>query len=203
MENIGEILKNARTKMNLTIEQITEKTRIKAKFLTDIENNDFSDLDTGYAKAMITTFAKTVGANERELLIIFENTHSNKNKFTRNATLRSKNILIPTNLLYLIVLVILAIVLTFTIIKFYKTGVIKLPQWKRHKMEKVEKPKHVTKEKGTKNKPEKEVEQKKVETVVPKSKKEVSFNQNALQDTTDYLNELLFEGEDSPLNIKR
>jgi cytoskeleton protein RodZ len=200
MENIGEILKNARTKLNLSIEQITEKTRIKAKFLSDIENNDFSNLDTGYAKAMITTFAKTVGVNEKELLKIFETTHTNKNKYTKSATLRSKNILIPTNLLYLIVLIILVVILTFTVIKFYRSGIIKLPKWNRNKTEEVQKQKP-KKEKKVSIKQPAGTEEKTVKLTVPKINKETKFNKKALRDTTDYLNDLLFEGEKSPLNI--
>ena len=141
MENIGEILKNARTENKISIEKVSEITRIKIKFLTDIENNKFDDLGgSGYTKAMITTFAKTVGVDQRKLLNIFNEKHQDTHSdYKRKRSIQPLKIMIPTNLLYLIILVILIIVLSITVTKFYKNGLIKLPKWHNNKTEKIEK----------------------------------------------------------------
>ena len=44
METIGQILKNAREKKGLSIEELEASTRIVAKFIKALENEDFDAL---------------------------------------------------------------------------------------------------------------------------------------------------------------
>lgn len=69
MELIGAMLKQARMGANLTLQDISDRTRISMRFLAAIENDDFSALPGrvyifGFTKA----FARAVGLDEKSLL---------------------------------------------------------------------------------------------------------------------------------------
>ena len=69
MELIGAKLKQARVGANLSLQDISDRTRISLRFLTAIENDDFAALPgrvyvIGFTKA----FARAVGLDEESLL---------------------------------------------------------------------------------------------------------------------------------------
>jgi len=65
MENIGEYLKEIRLSKKLTIENISNQTRLKTYIIEQIENNDFNAIgDVGFIKIMIITYCRAVEGNE-------------------------------------------------------------------------------------------------------------------------------------------
>ena len=61
LNKFAEELKEARTKSQLTLQQIAAKTRIDLKFLENMENGNFNFLPDLYIKAFIKEYAKLVG----------------------------------------------------------------------------------------------------------------------------------------------
>jgi transcriptional regulator with XRE-family HTH domain len=61
LNKFAEELKEARTKSQLTLQQIAAKTRIDLKFLEYMENGNFNFLPDLYIKAFIKEYAKLVG----------------------------------------------------------------------------------------------------------------------------------------------
>lgn len=64
MKNVGQVLKQARKRLGLTLDQIAKETKIKKKFLIALENSDWQSLpgfsiSAGFAKV----YAKMVGVD--------------------------------------------------------------------------------------------------------------------------------------------
>lgn len=65
MTGLGTLLKKARLKQELTIEEMTERTRIKPQFLQAIEEEDYHLLPgEAYVKPFIRTYAKALGLED-------------------------------------------------------------------------------------------------------------------------------------------
>jgi cytoskeletal protein RodZ len=58
MANISDILKAARERANLSIEDLSEQTKIRPNIIESIEKNDFSNFQVVYLKAYIRNLAK-------------------------------------------------------------------------------------------------------------------------------------------------
>ena len=92
-EDIGQYLKSIRTKQRISLQKISEKTRIKIRFLEDIENGIFENLGgTGYAKAIIVHYARAIGADEKHVLNLFNKDQkpSKEHFFKKNPYNRKK-----------------------------------------------------------------------------------------------------------------
>lgn len=68
MNPCSEELKQAREKLNLSLEDISIATKINVKFLQAIEEGKFDFLDQVYVRAFIRSFAKQVGLNPEECI---------------------------------------------------------------------------------------------------------------------------------------
>ena len=69
VELIGARLKQARVGANLSLQDISNRTRISLRFLTAIENDDFAALPGRvYIIGFTTAFARAVGLDEKSLL---------------------------------------------------------------------------------------------------------------------------------------
>lgn len=66
MNPCSEALKQAREKLNLSLEDISAATKINIKFLKAIDNGDFNFLNDVYIKAFIRSYAKEVGLDPEE-----------------------------------------------------------------------------------------------------------------------------------------
>lgn len=66
MNPCSEALKQAREKLNLSLEDISIATKINVKFLQAIEEGKFDFLDQVYVRAFIRSFAKQVGLDPEE-----------------------------------------------------------------------------------------------------------------------------------------
>ncbi len=72
MKSVGAILKEAREKKKLTIEQVERGTKIRLKFLQAIENDDFSPMPSlSYAKGFVKNYAEFLGLNSSTVLAFF------------------------------------------------------------------------------------------------------------------------------------
>lgn len=68
MELIGARLNQARMTANLTLQDIADRTKISVRFLTAIENDDFSALPGSiYIFGFTKAFARAVGLDEDSL----------------------------------------------------------------------------------------------------------------------------------------
>lgn len=69
MENIGQVLRMAREEKGISLDQLQEKTKIQKRYLSAIENNEFSLLPGKfYVRAFIRLYAEEVGINVEALL---------------------------------------------------------------------------------------------------------------------------------------
>ena len=204
MENkiatIGKFLKIEREKKALTLEQISADTKIKLRLLKDIENNTFANLGgLGYAKAMIMNYARHLDINEKKTMTLINQTFKIKQEYQRHdQSIQPKKLVLPTNFFAFALLAIVIIILTFFIIHLFRTDTLTWPPFKninnKVEVKKVES-KVVEKDKPTK-----------LEMIKQKSEEKqidskVKINKQALTDTTDHLNKLLFKNnKNSPLN---
>lgn len=73
MDSLGEFLKEARGKLNISIEQITEDTRILRKFIEAIENDDFSAFPgETYLKGFLRNYSEYLGIDSDEVIRKYE-----------------------------------------------------------------------------------------------------------------------------------
>lgn len=72
MKTVGEVLSRVRKEKGLTIEQIAEKTKIRQKFITAIEENAFENLpSSAVAQGFIKNYAEYLGASASYVLALF------------------------------------------------------------------------------------------------------------------------------------
>jgi len=189
--NIGQYLSSIRNEKNLTLEEISELTKIKTRILESIENNKFDDLGGhGYAKALIVTYSKALGADEGKVLEMFDESNSVINiKYSKPLPDQErKKYHFHMNFIYIILLVVLIAVLTYFTIQLYKDGKLSSPIFKIFTGKKAE----------TTEVTEDTLSVKSDELIEEPDASLV--DQDALFDTTNYTSDLLFEGKDSPLN---
>lgn len=68
-ESLGEKLRNAREARGISIREIADQTRISARYLEAIEENNYKPLPGGvFNKGFIKSYAKYVGVDEKEAL---------------------------------------------------------------------------------------------------------------------------------------
>jgi cytoskeletal protein RodZ len=65
---VGERLRDARMERNLTLRDISNKTRISEKFLEKIESGIFDFAPEPYVRAFIRSYARAVGLNPDEVI---------------------------------------------------------------------------------------------------------------------------------------
>ncbi|MCF2532801.1 helix-turn-helix domain-containing protein [Yinghuangia soli] len=74
--SIGQTLADARTKAGLTVDQVSEVTRIRQPLVEAIEQDDFAGCGGDfYARGHIRTYAKAVGVDAEPLLAEYDQAH--------------------------------------------------------------------------------------------------------------------------------
>ncbi|MCL4387472.1 helix-turn-helix domain-containing protein [Patescibacteria group bacterium] len=72
MIKAGEKLKEKRLEKDLSLEEVSKSTKIKADFLEYIENSEYSKLPSvSYAHGFVRNYAEFLGLNEKEIMAIF------------------------------------------------------------------------------------------------------------------------------------
>lgn len=117
MKNISEILKRTRIQSGITIEQVELATKIKKTYIEFLEKGEFEKLPSISAtKGFIKIYAKYLGLNAEEALVIFRRENKNeehhmmikKRKSTKFNSIKNKRI--SLYILFISIVVILAIV---------------------------------------------------------------------------------------------
>jgi cytoskeletal protein RodZ len=194
MNSIGEYLVMLRNEKKITLAEVEKQTKIKQRILQQIENNQFNDLGgVGYTKAIIFSYARFLGADEKKIDFFFTKLFIEKPKPAK-FTIHPKRFLLPANIPGIISLIVVVIFLSFLTYYFYQQDLLNFPHRKKivPQTEQVKKQanSHVAKQRK-----EKKISAHK--DVVAET-----FNKNALSDTTDYVNQYLFNEKDSPFNVK-
>ncbi|MFO7264039.1 MAG: DUF4115 domain-containing protein [Bacillota bacterium] len=72
MDNLGELLRQARLEKGKTLEEIAEETKIRVRYLQAIEENNLDILPGHfYTRGFIKSYAEAVGLNPEELLKLY------------------------------------------------------------------------------------------------------------------------------------
>ncbi len=73
-KELGEYLKNAREQAHISIEQIQKETKIRVRYLTAIENGDFSIIPGGdvYVKGFLKNYADSVGLESDTIIELYK-----------------------------------------------------------------------------------------------------------------------------------
>ncbi|HPD32745.1 MAG TPA: DUF4115 domain-containing protein [Candidatus Kapabacteria bacterium] len=91
MANISDILKSAREKANLSIEDLSEQTKIRPNIIASIENNDFSNFQAVYLKAYIRNLAKELQIENDPAYIAAYQEFINELKTSKSADIPSSS----------------------------------------------------------------------------------------------------------------
>ncbi len=199
--SIGKYLSSIREKKNLTLEDISENTKIKVRLLEKLENNLFDDLGgIGYAKAMILTYAKAINITEDQIHELLQKQFNSKPQYvTKSNSAQPRKFLLPTKTFSVLLLIIVIALLSYLVINMYQDGILTWPPFKKA-------------ESGMKIKPKEKTEKpvgKETNKIVPKVNEEdkmVKLEQienhemTAINDSIDHLDELLFKEKESPFN---
>jgi cytoskeletal protein RodZ len=190
MENIGEYLRSLRLEKNITLEEISDKTKIKLRILEDIENSSIDKLGgKGYAKALIITYARAIDADVDKIVTMFDTIYSNSNlKFYSAQPTQPRKYLIPVNLFSIIFLIILIIILTLFTLKLYKEGKLEAPILKK-----------ISTKLDFKSTLKQDSISSKMKLLdIEEETEENIINEDALHDTTNYLKDIIFKDKSSP-----
>ena len=75
--SIGSTVRTARENANMTIGELSDKTRLRPTLLSGIERDDFSTCGGNvYARGHLRTIATLIGLNANELVAQFDNAHA-------------------------------------------------------------------------------------------------------------------------------
>ncbi len=87
---LGETLRKARLKIELSLQQAEYTTKIKQKYLEALENNDYTSLPSStYIKCFIRTYARVLGLSASELISQYRQEGEFKSsKFESNFSLK-------------------------------------------------------------------------------------------------------------------
>jgi transcriptional regulator with XRE-family HTH domain len=72
LSEFSEELRSAREKSGVTLQQISQKSRIDIKYIEDIDRGEFDFLPELYVKAFIKQYAKIIGLDEQETMAKYE-----------------------------------------------------------------------------------------------------------------------------------
>lgn len=210
MDSVGKLLKEIREEQDLTIEQVSEETKIKPRMIKAIEDNDLKALGgIGYGRAIITTYARFLNADVKRVLSAYDKSvNKTDTVYKPPAEEQPKKILIPANIIYIIILLLLIVFLAIITVRFYRDGRLSSPLPRRvspqttETEEQTSEPDTILPEPTTLIEETAEIDASPYEEIEIYSTTNSPYARSALQDTTDYVNIFIFEGRDNPLNIK-
>lgn len=81
MKTAGEILKTAREKKGIGLEEVASTTKIKKKFLENIEANKFQDFSSAVAvRGFVKNYAEFLGLSSGPVLAVFKRDFTDRKK---------------------------------------------------------------------------------------------------------------------------
>ncbi|HEY9593229.1 MAG TPA: helix-turn-helix domain-containing protein, partial [Spirochaetia bacterium] len=110
MESIGEKLRTARERNNLTIDQIARETHVAKRFLKALEDEDFSVFPgETYALGFLRSYSEYLGLDAEELIAIYRNIKIQEQPLPMNELLESRPRNIPVRTIVIIVAAVLVV----------------------------------------------------------------------------------------------
>lgn len=115
----GESLKKERELRGITLEEISQQTKVHVRFLEAIENDDLSVLPAkAFAKGFLRSYARMIGLDEEQIITNFEYCHrvmqnrgnSELPKKPSSGGFRHRRVFLS---LFLIIIVLLAIIIFY------------------------------------------------------------------------------------------
>lgn len=129
MSEIGEILKKAREKKGITIQQAEEETKIRTKYLLALEEENYDQIPGKvYVRGFLNNYASYLGLNSQELLESLKQVLpreseikplSHASKPTSKTKYRKRYRFKPKNLRYLVGIAAIVVLIAFA--KWYPT----------------------------------------------------------------------------------
>lgn len=209
MERAGDFLKTYREEAGISLQTMSDKTKLKVRLLEDIENNQFRSLGgRGYARAMVVTYCRELQADMRKALFLFDREFPNdvnESKAVINQPVEPSRIMLSTRFFGYILLVLVVLVLGYTLWRIYQDGSLDF-EFFRNKTEPAVEAKPPVKAKPVVPKKEvvipEPVNSDLLKQTAPAQSTPAGSASTVKRDTTDYVDKLLFERRDSPLNVK-
>jgi cytoskeletal protein RodZ len=110
MESIGEKLRLARERNNLTIDQVARETHVAKRFLKALEDEDFAAFPgETYAMGFLRSYSEYLGLNAEELVGIYRNIKIQEQPLPMNELLESKPHLPPLRIIIFVAAAVLAL----------------------------------------------------------------------------------------------
>lgn len=78
MLDIGNQLKQLRLQQNLSLNEISEATKINTKYLEALENNNFDFMPRIYVRSFLKSYLRSLNVDEKEFLDAFDNLFTQK-----------------------------------------------------------------------------------------------------------------------------
>lgn len=210
MENVGAFLRELRVQKNMSIEELSSITKVKTYIIEYIENNQFDQLENiGVARIYINTISKALDASSvqiNSILAFIDKKYENKKDETLEPVkhVTPRKIMLSSNFFYSIFLVAVLIAFTWIIVYFYDSGKLTFNKLKNELFIAETKS---TKTPATENTPTSSdsiwAKQNRVlnaKASVDHQSANVISNVKVIYDTTDYVDELIFEKKKSALN---
>lgn len=96
MKTVGQIIRSARLKRGFSIDQISSLTKIDSRYITALEEDDFSKLPSEtFAKGFIRNLSQRLDLNPGELIAIFRRDYRLPEQFPPSK--RSRRLFLPDN----------------------------------------------------------------------------------------------------------
>lgn len=81
MQTVGEVLKKARLRKKLSLQAISQQTKIRPEYLSALEKDRYQDLpSTAHTQGFIKNYSQVVGLKVEPLLAIFRRDHQERAK---------------------------------------------------------------------------------------------------------------------------
>ncbi len=211
MDNLGAYLRSIREEKGITTEIVHNDIKISVEQIDAIENNQLSNLGNyGFARAMVYTYTRYLDANEKIAMNLFDTIWPPRTQaaFIPKTPIKEQKVLISINFIWLITIIIIVIVLGSIIWVSYSRGYLKRPfeslklSQDSIKTESTVEPK--TEKPDTLRNRMLQIANAPVKQKQIGSKNiEANNKQNIdIADTTDYVNEFIFNTKESPFNAR-
>lgn len=113
MKTVGQLLKEERLKAGFTLEQVERATRIRRKFLSAIEEDDYPKMPASpYTQGFIKNYSEFLGLGSHTILALFRrqflNKEGQKKEVVEEPLTRSPWRITPNKVIALLVLILIA-----------------------------------------------------------------------------------------------
>jgi cytoskeletal protein RodZ len=129
MESIGKYLRERREALGMSVEEISNETRLKTYIIDQIETNNFKAIDdVGFIKVLVITYCRAVQGDEEKVQSKLNQLFDQPSEppIAIVTAKPKKPIILPNNLIWFISLGLLIVVLTVGFVQLYQNEAISL-----------------------------------------------------------------------------